>query len=117
MQRFFAEMMKVNVYKIFQAYNDGLTNSSITEDVLAAVGLEGMMPDFSRLKELRTTHNYPELANPPIVAVSASLLPVEIIKGLDVSASKYINKTASYYKLIRAVDNPILAADQERIGI
>ena len=70
----FTEMMQMNWDKIFQTYNEGSANTSITEEKPAVV-------------------------------------------GLDKSASVYLNKPLAYFELIGALDNTILTADQELIGI
>ena len=113
----FGEIMRMIGYGIVKAYNGGSAIALIAKEKPAAVVLDVMMPDLSGLDVLRYIRNYPELSKIQVVVVSAKTLPVDIKKGLDAGASVYLKKPVAYLELKEAVDNAILEAEQEGLGI
>ena len=113
----FAEMMRMNGYEIVKAYSGGSAIALIAKVKPAVVVLDVMMPDISGIEVLNFIRNYPELANTPVVVVSAKTLPSDIQIGLDAGASLYLTKPVAYLELKEAVESAIQAADQEGIGI
>jgi CheY-like chemotaxis protein len=111
----FAEMMRMNGYEIVKAYSGGSAIALIAKEKPAAVVLDVMMPDISGIEVLNFIRNYPELANTPVVVVSAKTLPSDIQKGLDAGASLYLTKPVAYLELKQAVENVIQADSQDWI--
>lgn len=111
----FAEMMRMNGYEIVKAYSGGSAIALISKEKPAAVVLDVMMPDISGIEVLNFIRNYPELANTPVVVVSAKTLPSDIQKGLDAGASLYLTKPVAYLELKQALENVIRADSQDWI--
>jgi DNA-binding response OmpR family regulator len=100
----FAEMMRVNGFRVLKATGSKIAISMIDEEKPAAVILDIMMPDISGLEILRHLHREPALACIPVVVVSAKSLPADIKTGLEAGASVYLTKPVDYLDLKQAVE-------------
>ncbi len=72
-----------------------------------AVLLDLMMPDISGLEVLRFMKRDPNLANIPVIIVSAKSQCTDIQEGLHAGARVYLTKPVAYPELISAVKNAI----------
>jgi len=70
-----------------------------------------MMPDVSGLEVLRFMRREPELAEIPVIVVSAKSLPSDIKTGLDAGASLYLTKPVGFLDLKEAVDRVLQERD------
>lgn len=113
----FAEMIRMSGYGIIKSYSGGSAFALIAKEKPSAVVLDVMMPDLSGLDVLRFVRNYPELANTPVIVVSAKAFPYDIKQGLDAGVSVYLTKPVSFMDLQAAVENAIREAEQEGVGI
>jgi DNA-binding response OmpR family regulator len=100
----FAEMMRVNGFRVLKATGSKLAISMIDEEKPAAVILDIMMPDISGLEVLRHLHCKRDLACIPVIVVSAKSLPADIKTGLEAGASVYLTKPVDYLDLKQAVE-------------
>ena len=100
----FAEMMRVNGFRVLKATGSKIAISMIDEEKPAAVILDIMMPDISGLEVLRYLQREPGLACIPVVVVSAKSLPADIKTGLEAGASVYLTKPVDYLDLKQAVE-------------
>jgi DNA-binding response OmpR family regulator len=103
----FAEMMRMSGYEIYKAYNGTSAVALISKEKPAAVVLDLMMPDLSGLEVLRFIREDPEIADVPVIVVSAKSLPADIKNGLEAGASVYLTKPVGYLDLKAAVENAI----------
>ena len=66
--------------------------------------LDVMMPDISGLEVLRYMRRHPDLAEIPVIVVSAKSMPLDVKTGLDAGASVYLTKPVGFLDLKQAVD-------------
>ncbi len=100
----FAEMMRVNGFRVLKATGSQPAMSMIDEEKPAAVILDIMLPDISGLEVLRYINQKPDLAGIPVIVVSAKSLPADIKTGLEAGASIYLTKPVRYLDLKKAVE-------------
>ncbi|HZD55259.1 MAG TPA: response regulator [Anaerolineales bacterium] len=103
----FAEMMRMSGYEIYKAYNGSSAVALVRKEKPAAVVLDLMMPDLSGLEVLRLVRNDVNIADTPVIVVSAKSLPSDIKDGLEAGASVYLTKPVGYLDLKAAVENAI----------
>jgi DNA-binding response OmpR family regulator len=103
----FAEMMRVNGFRVLKATGSKIAMSMIDKEKPAAVILDIMMPDISGLEVLRYLHSEPGLASIPVIVVSAKSLPADIKTGLEAGACVYLTKPVDYLELKRAVEKAL----------
>ena len=101
----FAEMMRLNGYRVIKTYSGTPAISLMTEQKPDVIILDIMMPDISGLDILREMRSQPELASLPVVVVSAKATAADIRSGLDAGATIYLTKPVSYVDLKKAVDD------------
>lgn len=112
----FAEMMRMSGYRIYKAYNGASAVALIAQEKPAAVVLDLMMPDLSGLEVLRLVRKNSEVADTPVIVVSAKSLPSDIQDGLEAGASVYLTKPVGYLDLKAAVENAIRNQGKNRVG-
>ena len=100
----FAEMMRVNGFRVLKATGCETAISLINAEKPAAVLLDIMMPDISGLEVLRFIQHEPGLSSIPVIVVSANSLPADIKTGLEAGASIYLTKPVDYLDLKQAVE-------------
>ncbi len=100
----FAEMMRVNGFRVIKSYSSGPAIGLITNEMPDVVILDIMMPDISGLEVLRFMRREPKLAGIPVIIVSAKSMPSDIKTGLDAGASIYLTKPVGFLDLKQAVD-------------
>jgi two-component system sensor histidine kinase ChiS len=100
----FAEMMRLNGYRVIKTYSGVPALALIAQEKPDAIILDMMMPDISGLDVLRYMHGDPALATIPVVVVSALATPSDIEAGLEAGAAMYLTKPVSYVDLKNAID-------------
>ena len=105
----FAEMMRVNGFRVVKSYSSGPAIGIITNEMPDVVILDIMMPDISGLEVLRFMRREPKLADIPVIVVSAKSMPSDIKTGLDAGASIYLTKPVGFLDLKQAVDKVMLS--------
>lgn len=106
----FAEMMRLSGYQVLKSYDGAPALELIMSEMPDAVVLDVMMPDMSGLELLEQMRANPDLAEIPVLIVSALGLPQDIQAGLDAGAAVYLTKPVTYQELSKAV-HEILAGN------
>ena len=101
----FAEMMRVSGYRVIKNNKSTSAIETISSEKPDVVILDVMMPDISGLDILRTMRESLDLANIPVILVSAKSMPSDIKVGMDAGASHYLTKPVSFLDLKNAVNN------------
>lgn len=105
----FAEMMRVNDYRVVKMFSSGPAISMIAQEKPDVIILDVMMPDISGIEVLRYMRREPKLASIPVIIVSAKSMPGDIQMGLDAGATKYLTKPVGFHALVEAVEQVILS--------
>jgi DNA-binding response OmpR family regulator len=100
----FGEMMRVNGFRVIKMFSSTPAISMIAQEKPDLILLDIMMPDISGLEVLRFMRREPELANTPVIVVSAKSMPNDIRIGLDAGASIYLTKPVGFQDLKQAVE-------------
>ncbi|MFZ5881364.1 MAG: response regulator [Chloroflexota bacterium] len=100
----FAEMMRVGGFRVLKYHSSAPAIPAIQNEKPDVVILDVMMPDISGLEVLRYMRRQPDLAQIPVIVVSAKSMPVDVRTGLDAGASLYLTKPVGYRDLKTAVD-------------
>lgn len=103
----FAEMMRLSGYEVLKSYGGSTALAMIIEHRPAAVVLDLMMPDVSGIEVLRYMRRDPNLANIPVIVVSAKSMPSDVRTGLEAGASVYLTKPVGFAELRRAVEDVV----------
>ena len=100
----FAEMMRVSGYQVVKLLNSTPALAALTQSRPDLVILDVMMPGISGLEVLKFIRRDPELADVPVIVVSAKAMPADIKTGMDAGASLYLIKPVGFLDLRQAVD-------------
>lgn len=100
----FAEMMRVSGFRVLKLFSSGPAMPAIVSEKPDLIILDVMMPDVSGLEVLRFVRREPQLAEIPVIVVSAKSMPSDIKTGLDAGASLYLTKPVGFLDLKQAVD-------------
>ena len=103
----FAEMMRVSGYNVIKTFTSTPAISIIQKEKPDVIILDIMMPDVSGLEVLRFIRREPELANTPVVIVSARGTPTDVKTGMEAGASAYLIKPVGFQDLQNAVDKAL----------
>jgi CheY-like chemotaxis protein len=79
----------------------------MTADKPDVVLLDIMMPEISGLDILRQMRRDPNLANIPVIVVTAKSMPSDIKNGMEAGASTYLTKPVGYNDLKEAVERAL----------
>jgi DNA-binding response OmpR family regulator len=100
----FAEMMRVNGFRVVKSFSSGPAINVIANEMPDIVILDVMMPDISGLEVLKYMRREPQLANIPVIVISAKSMPSDIKTGMDAGASVYLTKPVGFLELKQAVE-------------
>lgn len=100
----FAEMMRVNGFRVIKMFSSTPAIQIIAQERPDVILLDIMMPDISGLEVLRYMRREPELAQIPVIVVSAKSMPGDIKIGLEAGASMYLTKPVGFQDLKQAVE-------------
>lgn len=103
----YAEMMRISGYQVVKFYGGVEAVAQVAEQEPSAVVLDLMMPDLSGLEVLHFMQKDPQLANVPVIIVSAKTLPSDIEEGLAAGAAFYLTKPVSFSDLKLAIERVI----------
>jgi len=104
----FAEMMRVSGFRVLKSYSSTPAISLIANEQPDLVILDVMMPDVSGLEVLKFMRREPNLADIPVIVVSAKSMPGDIKTGLEAGASVYLTKPVGFLDLRQAVEKAML---------
>ena len=103
----FAEMMRVSGFRVLKSSKSAPAISMMTADKPDIVLLDIMMPEISGLDILRQMRRDPNLANIPVIVVTAKSMPADIKNGMEAGASTYLTKPVGFQELKDAVDRTL----------
>ena len=103
----FAEMMRVSGFSVLKTSSSTPAISMMTAEKPDIVLLDIMMPDISGLDILRQMRADPDLADIPVVVVSAKGMPADIKNGMEAGASTYLTKPVGFLELKEAVERAL----------
>jgi CheY-like chemotaxis protein len=103
----FAEMMRVSGFRVLKTSNSAPAISMMIAEKPDVIILDIMMPEISGLDILRQMRRNPELANIPVVVVSAKSMPADIKNGMEAGASTYLTKPVGFLDLKDAVERAL----------
>ena len=103
----FAEMMRVSGFRVLKMFSSTPAIPMITQEKPDLIILDVMMPDVSGLEVLRFMRREPELAQIPVIVVSAKSMPSDIKTGLEAGASTYLTKPVGFLDLKQAVETAL----------
>ncbi len=100
----FGEMMRVNGFQVVKIFSSAPAIPMLTEEKPDLIILDVMMPDISGLEVLRYIRSTPEIAETPVIIVSAKSMPGDIKTGIEAGASMYLTKPVGFLDLKKAVE-------------
>jgi len=103
----FAEMMRVSGFRVRKTSKSKPAISMMNDDKPDLVLLDIMMPEISGLDILRQMRSSPELANIPVIVVTAKSMPADIKNGMEAGASVYLTKPVGFQELKEAVERTL----------
>ena len=103
----FAEMMRVSGFRVLKISNSAPALATLAAEKPDVLILDIMMPEISGLDILRQMRRDPELANIPVVVVSAKSMPADIKNGMEAGASTYLTKPVGFTDLKEAVERAL----------
>ncbi len=103
----FAEMMRVSGFHVLKTSRSAPAISMMNADKPDVVLLDIMMPEISGLDILRQMRRDPNLANVPVVVVTAKGMPADIKNGMEAGASTYLTKPVGFLELKEAVERAL----------
>jgi len=103
----FAEMMRVNGFRVLKTSKSAPAISMMSKDKPDIVLLDIMMPEISGLDILRQMRRDPNLANIPVIVVTAKSMPADIKNGMEAGASTYLTKPVGFQELKEAVERTL----------
>jgi len=105
----FAEMMQNIGFDVVISRSSTSALALVSSYKPAAVILDIMMPEITGLELLKSIRKLPDLAQTPVVLVSALSLPSDIKNGLAAGASAYLPKPVGFDELKRTIDKVVAA--------
>ena len=103
----FAEMMRVSGFRVIKTSSSTPAIAIMNAEKPDVVLLDIMMPELSGLDILRQMRGDPQLANVPVVVVSAKTMPADIQKGMEAGAFTYLTKPFGFLDLKEAVERAL----------
>ena len=103
----FAEMMRVSGFRVQKTSSSAPAIHMMTTEKPDVVLLDIMMPEVSGLDILRQMRRDPNLANIPVIVVSAKSMPADIKNGMEAGASTYLTKPVGFLELKEAVERAL----------
>jgi CheY-like chemotaxis protein len=103
----FAEMMRVSGFRVLKTSNSAPALTMMAAEKPDVLILDIMMPEISGLDILRQMRRDPELADIPVVVVSAKSMPADIKNGMEAGASTYLTKPVGFLDLKEAVERAL----------
>lgn len=103
----YAEMMRISGYDVVKFFGGLPAIERLRDQDADAIVLDLMMPDLSGLEVLNYIQNQPDLAQLPVVIVSAKTLPEDIAKGLNAGAMAYLTKPVSFAEMRKVIEEAV----------
>lgn len=106
----FAEMMRVSGFRVLKTSRGEPAISLMNSDKPDVVLLDIMIPEISGLDILRQMRRDPNLADIPVIVVTAKSMPADIKNGMEAGANIYLTKPVGFQELKEAVERTLGAA-------
>jgi len=103
----FAEMMRVSGFRVVKTSKSTPAISLMSSEKPDVILLDIMMPEISGLDILRQMRREPELANIPVIVITAKSMPSDIKNGMEAGASTYLTKPVGFLELKDAVERAL----------
>ena len=103
----FAEMMRISGFRVVTSYKSEPAIGMMNADKPDLVLLDVMMPEISGLDILRQMRRDPNLANIPVILITAKGMPADIKNGMEAGAATYLTKPVGFLELKEAVEKTI----------
>ena len=103
----FAEMMRVSGFRVLKTTTSTPALHLIASEKPDLIILDIMMPEVSGLDILRHMRQDQQLADIPVVVVSAKSMPADIRHGMEAGASTYLTKPVGFLDLKQAVERAL----------
>jgi len=100
-------MMRVSGFRVRKTSKSAPAISMMTIDKPDLVLLDIMMPEVSGIDILRQMRRDPNLANIPVIMVTAKSMPADIKNGMEAGASTYLTKPVGFQELKEAVERTL----------
>ncbi|MFQ5921556.1 MAG: response regulator transcription factor [Anaerolineales bacterium] len=101
----FSMMLEMEGYRVRVVHDVQSAKTALEEEPVDLMLVDIMMPEASGLELCRYVRGEPNLANIPIVVISARSQLDEVHEGLEVGANLYLLKPVSKGELIEAVQH------------
>ena len=108
----YAEMMRISGYEVVKFFGGLPAIDQLQDQNADAIVLDLMMPDLSGLEVLHYIQNQPDLAQLPVVIVSAKTLPEDIAEGLKAGAIAYLTKPVSYAEMRKIIEEAVTGSSK-----
>jgi len=103
----FAEMMRISGFRVIKTSKSAPAIAMMNTEKPDVVLLDIMMPEISGLDILRQMRRDPNLANIPVIVVTAKGMPADIKNGMEAGASTYLTKPVGFRELKEAVNRTL----------
>lgn len=103
----FGEMMRISGFRVTITSKSEPAIGMMNADKPDLVLLDIMMPEISGLDILRQMRRDPNLANVPVILVTAKGMPADIKNGMEAGASTYLTKPVGFLELKEAVERTL----------
>lgn len=104
----FSEMLKVSGFQVISTTQSQNAIDMIKEKPPNGIVLDIMLPYVSGLEVLRFVRQDPQLAQIPVVVVSAKGLPSDVKTGIEAGATAYLTKPVSYLDLKQTIEKALI---------
>ena len=103
----FAEMMRISGFRVVKTSRSAPALSIMAAEKPDVILLDIMMPEISGLDIMRQMRRDPDLANIPVIVVTAKSMPADIKNGMEAGASTYLTKPVGFLELKEAVEHAL----------
>jgi len=103
----FSEMMRVSGFRVLKTSKSEPAIAMMNNDKPDIILLDIMMPEISGLDILRHMRHDPNLANIPVIVITAKSMPADIKNGMEAGASTYLTKPVGFQELREAVERTL----------
>jgi CheY-like chemotaxis protein len=100
-------MMRISGFRVLKTSKSTTALSIMTADKPDVVLLDIMMPEISGLDILRQMRRDPNLANIPVIVLTAKSMPSDIKNGMEAGASTYLTKPVGFNDLKETVEQAL----------
>jgi DNA-binding response OmpR family regulator len=99
----FGEMMRVSGFRVSKTSKSKTAITMMKKDKPDIVLLDIMMPEISGIEILQQMRDDANLANIPVIVLSAKSMPSDIKNSMEAGASTYLTKPVGFQELTDAV--------------